>query len=83
MKRPQYNPKRTIKRASSALDARFVTFFATIEGFSLLDSSLPAAVRTHYLFVVSFAAAGSKAHHKLNGQGAASGEKSSIVTFLL
>ncbi|TMC22712.1 MAG: hypothetical protein E6J33_02530 [Chloroflexi bacterium] len=68
------------------LDARlirFVTFFATIEGFSLLDSSLPAAVRTRYLLVVSFAAAGGKTHHQLNGQGAASGEKSSIVTFLL
>ncbi len=68
------------------LDARlirFVTFFATIEGFSLLDSSLPAAVRTRYLLVVSFAAAGGKAHHQLNGQGAAGGEKSSIITFLL
>ena len=47
------------------LDARFivlfVTFFATIEGFSLLDSSLPAAVRTRYLLVVSFVAAGGKA----------------------
>ena len=81
------------------LDARlirFVTFFATIEGFSLLDSSLPAAVRTRYLLMMSFAAGGGKAHHQLNGQdsasgkahqlnvqGAASGEKSSIVTFLL
>jgi len=33
--------------------------------------------------MMSFAAGGGKAHHQLNVQGAAGGEKSSIVTSLL
>jgi len=45
-----------------------VLFFVTIELSSLLDSSLPAAVRIHFLLVVSFAACGGKAHKQQNGR---------------
>jgi len=50
------------------------------ENAILLDSPLPTAVRTDFLFVGSLAVADCQAPNKQNGRAATGGEKFSIVT---
>jgi len=49
----------------------------TTQIYFLRDSSLPPAVRKHFLWVVGLFTCGGQAHHPhVNGQAAAGGERS-------